>query len=66
MEQQPIRSLTPYQSANKLQIRVCRMWTTKSIGDNPLPISLDCVFVDKDVRLLHLFTYRSMLAFFRI
>lgn len=47
MEQQPIHFLTPYQPANKLQIKVCRMWTTKSIEDNPQPISLDCVFVDK-------------------
>ncbi|XP_009370138.2 replication protein A 70 kDa DNA-binding subunit B-like isoform X1 [Pyrus x bretschneideri] len=53
MEEQAIRFLTPYQPANKLHIRVCRIWVTKSIGDNPQPISLDCVFVDKDRDAVH-------------
>ncbi|XP_050160318.1 uncharacterized protein LOC126633809 [Malus sylvestris] len=53
MKKQPIRFLTPYQPANKLHIRVCRIWVTKSIGDNPQAISLDCVFVDKDGDVVH-------------
>ena len=56
----PVHCLRLYQPANKIQIKVCMMWITKTIGDDPQPQSLDCVFIDKQVRILHLFRYRKM------
>ncbi|XP_050109687.1 uncharacterized protein LOC126588623 [Malus sylvestris] len=53
MDAMPISFLTPYQPGNKLQIRVCRIWVTKSIGNDPQPTSLDCVFVDKQGDAVH-------------
>ncbi|CAN6689117.1 unnamed protein product [Malus baccata var. baccata] len=54
MELMPIRLLKPYQPGSKLQIRVCRMWVTKSIGHDPQPTGLDCVIVDKQGKLLYI------------
>ncbi|RXH83284.1 hypothetical protein DVH24_005537 [Malus domestica] len=62
MEVMLIHCLRPYQPANKIRIRVCTIWVTKSIGDDPQPQSLDFVFVDKQMRLLHLFRYHKMLT----
>nr|XP_028946565.1 uncharacterized protein LOC103449934 [Malus domestica]XP_028946566.1 uncharacterized protein LOC103449934 [Malus domestica]XP_028946567.1 uncharacterized protein LOC103449934 [Malus domestica] len=53
IEMMSLHSLIPYQPANKLQIRVCRMWITKTIEDDPQPQSLDCVFVDKQGDAVH-------------
>ncbi|XP_028956565.2 replication protein A 70 kDa DNA-binding subunit B-like [Malus domestica] len=53
MEIMSLHSLRPYQPANKLQIRVYRMWITKTIEDDPQPQSLDYVFVDKQGDAVH-------------
>lgn len=57
MEPQLIRSLVQYEPASKLEIRVCRIWITKTIGADSQAASLNSVFVDKEVTKLKLYTY---------
>ncbi|TQD80552.1 hypothetical protein C1H46_033885 [Malus baccata] len=64
MELMPIRLLMPYQPGSKLEIRVCRMWVTKSIGENPQPTSLDCVIVDKQGDAIHVTTNARDIQYF--
>ncbi|XP_050131979.1 uncharacterized protein LOC126608190 [Malus sylvestris] len=65
MEFMPIRLLKAYELGNKLQIRVCRMWITNSIGDVPQPTSFDAVFVDKQGDAVHATMNARDIQFFK-